>query len=686
MTVAAAPVWTFELAGPDILDVDATERERLRVAFAAWLDALTLPAQLLVQTRRLVPPPAPACPGDAVPELAVRLAEARSDHLAAALAARPAQRRRVLLVVPGGGGRTGRDGAEVVEGLRACGVTAVPRPGAGEGGATAAETARALRVPGGWASSCRVTRLPGTLVEPGWLWQLAGLPGEHDLAVHLRPRTTTATERLLRRRLRAVRTAQLVGPGQGAVDPARLDVGAEAITALQAQLAAGTVRAFDCALTFTARAADPEGAVALVERAGARMRALLGGTRPCWLEQARARQDTRPLGRPPAEGWRLVDTPALSTCWPLVDGTTTVGAGALLGRHRRTGAPCHLDLFDSARLANANCAVLGASGSGKSYVAGLLALEGLAAGVDSVLLDPEHEWLELCRGAGGRYLRLGSDPAAALNVFDLVPADEVVPAAVELVETLCGTLTPVEAAAVEAAARAVVSAGGPRPPLLSDCGEELARRWPDGRPAAVLRRWTEGPAGTLFSRPTTLAWDRPLLGIGLRDLPAEWTAPATLLLARWLWAQVRARPRRRLVVLDEAGLLLEHPALRRLIGQLARRVRKYQGGLVFITQNPGDLLDTEVGAVIRANVASLLLGAHHGGDASRLQRAFSLTDDQRRMLEGSPRGTFLLVSGTRRAPVEVSAPPLHHRLLTAGRAAAPAGGPDGAGDPRRPWT
>ncbi|HUY60993.1 MAG TPA: DUF87 domain-containing protein, partial [Candidatus Dormibacteraeota bacterium] len=673
----------FELAGPDILDVDATERERLRLAFAAWLDALTLPAQLLVQTRRLASAPAP--PPTAEPELAGRLRRARADHLAAALAARPAQRRRVLLAGAGDRGPAGRAWSEAIDQLQACGVTATAQlaPGLGGGGAPAgAETARALRVAGGWTSSCRVTRLPGALVEPGWLWQLAGLPGEHDLAIHLRPRTAVATERLLRRRLRAVHTAQLVGPGHGALGAAHLDVGAEAITALQTQLAAGTVRAFDCAVTFTARAADPQAAVALMERAGARMRALLGRTRPCWLEQARARQDTLPLGRPAAEGWRLVDTPALSTCWPLVDGTTAVGAGALLGRHRRTGAPCHLDLFDSAQLPNANCAILGASGSGKSYLAGLLALEGLAAGVDSVLLDPEHEWMGLCRRAGGGYLRLGGEPGAALNVFDLVPAEEMIPAAVELIETMCGTLTPVEAATVEAAVRAVVSAGGPHRPLLRDCWAALAQRWPEGRPAAVLRRWTEGPAGALFSRATTLAWDRPLVGIGLRDLPGEWTAPATLLLARWLWAQIRSRPRRRLVVLDEAGLLLEHPALRRLIGQLARRVRKYQGGLVFVTQNPGDLLDTEVGGVIRANVASLLLGAHHGGDAARLQRAFSLTDDQRRLLEGSPRGAFLLVAGTRRAPVEVSAPPLHHRLLTAGRA----GARPGPEDAPRAWT
>ena len=46
--------------------------------------------------------------------------------------------------------------------------------------------------------------------------------------------------------------------------------------------------------------------------------------------------------------------------------------------------------------------------------------------------------------------------------------------------------------------------------------------------------------------------------------------------------------------------------------------------------------------------------------------AYSLTDAQRAWLEGASRGEFLLLAGGRRLPVHISAPPLHHALLTGG--------------------
>ena len=110
-------------------------------------------------------------------------------------------------------------------------------------------------------------------------------------------------------------------------------------------------------------------------------------------------------------------------------------------------------------------------------------------------------------------------------------------------------------------------------------------------------------------------------------------------------------------------MLCAHPPLRALLVQLARRCRKYRASLVVATQNVGDLLASEEGTVVATNPAIVLLGGHRGVETARMQHAFSLTDEQRRFLERTGRGEFLLCAGSRRLQLRVDAPALHHDLL-----------------------
>src|SRR5438093_7479458 len=121
-------------------------------------------------------------------------------------------------------------------------------------------------------------------------------------------------------------------------------------------------------------------------------------------------------------------------------------------------------------------------------------------------------------------------------------------------------------------------------------------------------------------------------------------APVHFLLAEALWARIKRKDRRRMLVIDELGLLFEDPTIRRFVVRLARRIRKYDGSLVFATQNPGDLLSSDAGLVVATNPAIHFFGAQRPGEASKLQRAFHLSDAQRSYLETARRGEFLLAA------------------------------------------
>jgi type IV secretory pathway VirB4 component len=172
----------------------------------------------------------------------------------------------------------------------------------------------------------------------------------------------------------------------------------------------------------------------------------------------------------------------------------------------------------------------------------------------------------------------------------------------------------------------------------------------------------------MFSAPTNVDLDAPIVAFGMRELRDEMVAPVHFLLAEALWARIKRKDRRRMLVIDELGLLFEDSTIRRFVVSLARRIRKYDGSLVFATQNPGDLLASDQGSVVATNPALLFFGAQRAGEAAKLQTAFHLSPQHRARLEAAQRGDFLLAAGSNRLPVRVQAPPWQEEAMRLARA------------------
>jgi hypothetical protein len=180
----------------------------------------------------------------------------------------------------------------------------------------------------------------------------------------------------------------------------------------------------------------------------------------------------------------------------------------------------------------------------------------------------------------------------------------------------------------------------------------------------------QGSLGQMFSAPTNVDLEAPVVVFGMRELREEMVAPVHFLLAQALWTRIKRRDRRRMLIVDELGLLFEDATIRRFVVSLARRIRKYQGALVFATQNPGDLLSSEPGAVVATNPAVVFLGSQRPGEAAKLQKTFDLSHQQRAFLERARRGEFLLAAGPDRLAVDVQAPHWQEEAMTRARAAA----------------
>ena len=502
-----------------------------------------------------------------------------------------------------------------------------------------------------------VDRLPGTELEAGWLYRLLPPGLNVTLAWHALPLPTGWIVDYLQRQLVAMRATRLQRDSSAA-DP--LLAGAlPAAESLQQRLAASQERAFHVSVYLTARCGSPDELQVATAQIHAAAASVLCRLEPCTLRMLDGHLATLPLGLDRIGRRRVLDTAALTTFFPWRDVEVRDADGFIVGRSGASGCPVAIGPFEQSRYANANIAVFGHSGAGKTYLLSTLLLGALGRGVQVYVIDPEHEYGRLAEQLGGLDVQLALGSGHALNVLELRPSgrhDEswIGPAtadAVELCAVICGGLDEPERAAVEAAVRAAYRKH--EQPLLHDVARLLPK---SSRVGAVLRRWCEGSLGQMFSAPTNIDLDAPVVAFGMRELREEMVAPVHFLLAEALWTRIKRRERRRMLVIDELGLLFEDPTIRRFVVNLARRIRKYHGSLVFATQNPGDLLASEQGAVVATNPAIAFLGAQRPSEASRLQRTFDLSDRQRATLESSRRGEFLLIAGRDRLPVDVQAP------------------------------
>lgn len=534
------------------------------------------------------------------------------------------------------------------------------------------ELAGRFQHPDGFSCTWYVERLPGVELEPGWLLDLMP-PGLHvRLAWHATPLPIAWIVGYLQRQLVNMRATRLVEHESGTSDPA-LAGALPATEDLQRRLASSQDKAFHVStyLTLTAPAPDELAAGALKIESAAR--AILCEIRPCTFRMLDGHLATHPGGPERLQRKRVLDTTALVTFFPWHETELQQPGGLVVGRHRATGAPVVVDPFDQRRYANANIGVFGHSGAGKTYALSMLAMGALGAGVQVFIIDPEHEYGALARELGGVEVQLALGSGHALNVLDLRPAGDdaeawlgpAVADAVELCACICGALDEAERALVETAVRAAYQEVDQ--PLLCHVADRLPRRSKIG---LILRRWVTGSLGRMFSAPTNVDLDAPIVAFGMRELRDEMVAPVHFLLAEALWTRIKRKDRRRMLVIDELGLLFEDATIRRFVVSLARRIRKYDGSLVFATQNPGDLLSTDQGAVVATNPALLFLGAQRPGEAAKLETAFHLSPQQRAVLEAGHRGDFLLVAAGDRIPVRIQAPPWQEEAMRLARTAA----------------
>ena len=577
-----------------------------------------------------------------------------------------------------------------------------------------------LRLGDGVCRTLAITGFPRE-VGPGWLQPLLEHPGRLDVALHVQPvPTAVATDRLRRQlaRLESTRRADLA---KGRLIDPQLDAAAGDAHDLASRLARGQGKLFRLGLYLTVHAADR----ATLDDDCARLKALAGSLLldpvPATFRALAGWVTTLPLGVDRLGLRRTMDTAALAAAFPFTTtGRSTrpqpgagsdptaggelgagagadAGAGGVLYGVSATGA--QLVYWDRFAQDNYNSVILARSGAGKSYLAKLEALRSLYTGVEVAVIDPEDEYARLAAAVGGTYLKLGS-PGVRLNPFDLPPGPDALTRRCLFLHTLIAVLLgaapdPAAAAALDRALLATYRQVGitadprthTRPaPLLADLARTLsAANDPGGTEntagrqlALRLAPYVTGSHRALFDGPTSTRPDGHLVVFCLRELPDELKTVGTLLTLDAVWRRVSdpAVRRRRLVVVDEAWLLMRDPAGARFLFRMAKSARKHWCALAVVTQDAGDLLASELGQAVVANAATQVLLRQAPQTIDALAGAFALSDGEKAFLLSAARGEGLLAAGTDRIAFRALASPAEHALVTTNPAELAAAEPD----------
>lgn len=134
-----------------------------------------------------------------------------------------------------------------------------------------------------------------------------------------------------------------------------------------------------------------------------------------------------------ARSRRNMLTLGAASCYPFTSYELCDDTGILLGINKHNNSLVIADLFNSQIYKNANMAILGTSGSGKSFTLQLFALRLRRKNIQVFILAPlkGHEFYRAARNIGGEIIQISPSSPHCINVMEIRPVDT---AAAELLD------------------------------------------------------------------------------------------------------------------------------------------------------------------------------------------------------------------------------------------------------------
>lgn len=536
-----------------------------------------------------------------------------------------------------------------------------------------------LQIDGKYATTVFAVTYPRYL-DTNWFAPIINFDLEFDVAMFIYPQDSATILKQLRKRVTQVSASISMQAEAGKVRDPQLATAYQDIEELRDRLVQGTERFYQYGLYMTIYAnSEDEMADAL-----AQMEVLLEGrlvySKPALFQMKEGFLSTLPIGHDQLTVNTNMNTSPLSTTFPFISSDLTSNSGVLYGINLHNNS---LVLFDRFSLENANMVIFAKSGAGKSYLTKLEILRSLMFGTEVIVIDPEQEYRYLAEAVGGGFLKIAIASDHRINPFDLpeLLEDETPDAVLRenvtrltgLVSLMIDGLAPEERSIVdkglwEAYALKDITSGvrwsKPEVPTLQDF-YNIIRDMEGGKNVALrLERFVEGTFAGVFNRPTNIDLDKQLIVFNVRDMEEELRPIAMYVVLGFIWNRVRSSLKKRLLVVDEAWIMMKNEESAQFLFSMAKRARKYYLGVTTITQDISDFLQSKYGKPIVTNSSIQLLLRQSPAAIDMLAEVFYLTDHEKFRLLESDVGEGIFFAGLKHVAIKVIASYAEDQIIT----------------------
>ncbi len=423
---------------------------------------------------------------------------------------------------------------------------------------------------------------------------------------------------------------------------------------------------------------------------------------------------------------RGIHSSSVAAVFPYVNSALNDENGLYIGNS--AGVPVFINFFrrDSERV-NSNTVIIGKSGSGKSYATKTILTQLAAENSKIFILDPENEYTKLAKNMNGKIIDVGAATQGRLNPFHIITglADDegddeeaaansfsihlqfleefyrqILPGintdALEVLNSVTtnmyaawnidentdlSKLTPADFPTFDALYETILDE-------FQKSGEGYRKNALRILINYIAKFATGGRNSQLWNGEATISTNENFIVFNFQSLLANKNGTIAnaqmLLVLKWLDNEIIKNrdynmrynaSRKIVVVIDEAHVFIDqkYPIALDFMFQLAKRIRKYNGMQIVITQNIKDFVGTEElarksTAIINASQYSFIfpLAPNDMSDLCKLyEKAGAINESEQEDIINNGRGrAFVITSPQERTAVNIVAAPGIEELFT----------------------
>lgn len=343
------------------------------------------------------------------------------------------------------------------------------------------------------------------------------------------------------------------------------------------------------------------------------------------------------------------------------------------------------DRFNS-KLPNMNSIVLATSWAWKSFTVKLEILRYLINWIDVLVIDPENEYKALCEKVWWTYINLSTSSQQHLNPFDIPWKVEDIEYEkwdllrsqimnlIWFIKLLIWKTTTEEEAILDKALQSTYalkwfsiddsSYEWKIPPKMEDLMNTL--NWMQWWETMWLKlsKYVTWTFGKVFNDYTNIDINNKITVISIRDLEEALKTPAMFNVLNFIWTKVRTQKKKRLLVCDEARIMLQSEISANFLFWLIKRARKYWLWITTISQDIEDFVRSKYWKPIISNSSLQILLKQSTSSIRSLNTLLWLSEAEQQRLVSCWVWEWLIFAWNQHVSVKILASPDEKQFIT----------------------